>query len=246
MTPQPPQQPQPGPTRRYSKLCVAGFAVAVLGVCFAPLALIGLVVAFIGRLQTKRDEHLQGGNLALATVPLFFISLCLSGLGLIALPNFLADRNRLRQGECKTGLKAMLNAAESGFADTSAYSVDEAEKAAPRGGRYTFVLGAGADGAPRVVPGKDGAEPKLVAQALQLVPVGVRGECPACSLTLACVANLDGDEDGDVWSISTAPRWTTYGLGVDPGQPHNDRKDYLENSPEPLTFEDPRDAGVAP
>jgi hypothetical protein len=36
--------------------------------------------------------------------------------------------------------------------------------------------------------------------------LGLRGECPDCSVTIACVGNLDDDADVDVWSISTKDR----------------------------------------
>ncbi len=234
MTPEP-----SAPSRRYSKLTILGFALALVGVCFAPVALVGLVLAFIGRLQTQRDESLKGGNLALATVPLFGVSLCLSGAMVIALPNFLADRSRLRQSECRTGLKTMHTALAAEFADAQRYSLDTAEQAAPRGGRYSWVLGVSGDGTPRVVAGRDGASQAQVAQALKLVPVGLRGECPSCTATLACVADLEDDEDADVWSVSTADRWTSYGEHVPPGTPHNDQRDFLDNPPNPVAFERP-------
>jgi hypothetical protein len=36
--------------------------------------------------------------------------------------------------------------------------------------------------------------------------LGVEGACPACDVTIACVGNLDADEDVDVWTISTKDR----------------------------------------
>lgn len=35
---------------------------------------------------------------------------------------------------------------------------------------------------------------------------GLRGECPHCEVVIACVGNLDDDDDVDVWTVSTADR----------------------------------------
>jgi type IV pilus assembly protein PilA len=36
--------------------------------------------------------------------------------------------------------------------------------------------------------------------------LGVRGVCPDCDITIACVGNIDDDETVDVWSISSVDR----------------------------------------
>ncbi len=46
--------------------------------------------------------------------------------------------------------------------------------------------------------------PKLPAEVRALL--GLEGTCPACDITVACVGNLDADDDVDVWSISTKDR----------------------------------------
>lgn len=56
--------------------------------------------------------------------------------------------------------------------------------------------------------------------------LGVSGTCPACDVTVACVANLDDDDTVDVWSISTKDR-VIDGQNVSRGTPWrhvNDRE----------------------
>lgn len=50
--------------------------------------------------------------------------------------------------------------------------------------------------------------------------LGLEGTCPACDITMACVGNLDGDPEVDVWSISTKDR-----PGAARGTPIHHRKD---------------------
>lgn len=46
--------------------------------------------------------------------------------------------------------------------------------------------------------------PKLPAEVASLL--GVTGECPACQVTVACIANLDDDPAVDVWTIASMDR----------------------------------------
>jgi hypothetical protein len=36
--------------------------------------------------------------------------------------------------------------------------------------------------------------------------LGLRGACPHCEITVACVGNLDDDPDVDVWTASSENR----------------------------------------
>lgn len=43
--------------------------------------------------------------------------------------------------------------------------------------------------------------PKLVRYS-----TGLQGVCPACSVTMLCATELDGDDQPDVWTVSTIER----------------------------------------
>ncbi|MBS2031467.1 MAG: hypothetical protein JST54_26435 [Deltaproteobacteria bacterium] len=55
------------------------------------------------------------------------------------------------------------------------------------------------------------------------VPLGVSGECPACSMVIACAANLHESPSLDVWSVSTAPRKRADGSIIPACEPFHDR-----------------------
>jgi type IV pilus assembly protein PilA len=58
------------------------------------------------------------------------------------------------------------------------------------------------------------------------VQVGTEGTCPECSFTFACGAQLDGDPQLDVWSISSKDRVTSTGYVISAGEPFHDEWDY--------------------
>ena len=55
------------------------------------------------------------------------------------------------------------------------------------------------------------------------VPLGVSGECPACSMVIVCAANLHESPSLDVWSVSTAPRKRADGSIIQACEPFHDR-----------------------
>ena len=48
--------------------------------------------------------------------------------------------------------------------------------------------------------------------------LGVSGACPACELTVACVAQLDEDEGVDIWTLSSGDRPGPEGTIVHAGE----------------------------
>ena len=54
--------------------------------------------------------------------------------------------------------------------------------------------------------------------------LGVEGACPACEVTVGCVANLDDDDAVDVWTISSRDRVLDGGLTLR-GTPFHHRDD---------------------
>src|SRR5678815_4245406 len=68
--------------------------------------------------------------------------------------------------------------------------------------RYICVLGRSGD-----ILGSAPNADALAAQLRSRVPdLGVTGKCPRCSATAACGANLDDDDEIDIWTISTVER----------------------------------------
>ena len=65
------------------------------------------------------------------------------------------------------------------------------------------------------------------------VPVGVTGTCPDCQVTLACLENLDADDDWSVLSISNQARTTRRGELIRPGEVwlEHDDSDWVRDAP---------------
>lgn len=57
------------------------------------------------------------------------------------------------------------------------------------------------------------------------VKPGIKGVCPDCSFTVACVGNIDSDVVLDVWSLSSEDRVDERGDPIPAGEPHNDVND---------------------
>jgi hypothetical protein len=63
--------------------------------------------------------------------------------------------------------------------------------------------------------------------------IGITGQCPSCSITLACIENLDEDSDFSVWTVSTHDRTTESGEMIRAGVPYLEHDDQapLEGAP---------------
>ncbi len=174
---------------------------------------------------------------------------CIIGtLAAIAIPNFIRFQMRSKQAECRTQLSALYVAQQAYYGENERFASNLAElRWQPEpGNRYAYFLSAegslfdrrqrGAAG-----EGDTGAAVDLVrwpkarpVEAADLpdrfaggVSLGMSGTCPDCELTMACAADLDGDETLDVWSISTAAR-EEGGQEIRRGSPHNDVNDVTE------------------
>lgn len=146
---------------------------------------------------------------------------CVGTLAAVAVPNFIKFGARSKQAEVKSNLKALYTAEKSYFGEHAAYSesVEEVGYLPSRGLRYRYLL------APRgelLMAGQpDGGQHSSIAADIMspdnalllsrippplLAEVGIKGECPACQMTIMAVGNLDNDSTVDVWSVSTADR----------------------------------------
>jgi type IV pilus assembly protein PilA len=166
---------------------------------------------------------------------------CIGIMAAIAIPNFIRFQARSRQAECKVNLKSFYSAArvamesEENPGDLAKMGFEPA-----RGNRYAYFVGHGPleeRGAAQV---KAPAEvqaigvdtlrfPKMRPLTFRDLPpdvasqVGVSGQCPDCTVTMACAGDIDNNDSDtpDVWSISTQDRKTPEGETIPAGQPYN-------------------------
>jgi len=160
----------------------------------------------------------------------FVLCSCIGVLAAIAIPNFIKFQGRSKQMECKTAVKSAYVAEKSYFAEHDRYSENPEEVFFTSDGTRSVLLFSN-EGKP---VGR-GANPDQLAQAIQVHangPLGVRGQCPKCAITIACGANVDNDEQVDVWTISTDDRKTASGKSIPAGQPFNDYNDVTDQEGE--------------
>jgi type IV pilus assembly protein PilA len=166
---------------------------------------------------------------------------CLGIVSAIAIPNFIRFQARARQSECNTNLRAFYTAVQAAKEEGRLQKdLSKLGFSPERGNRYAYFLGQG--------PMEDRSGPQAAgtegAQAIgvdtfknvkdrpltfkDLPPdvaseVGISGVCPDCSLTMACVGNVDRDasDSPDVWSISTQDRHTANGETIPAGEVYN-------------------------
>jgi hypothetical protein len=145
-------------------------------------------------------------------------------------PNVKKFRLRARQIECREVLLRLADAEKKFYEKNSRYttSLRELDPLATRGRHLIRLAGEGplwAEGAltdafvgsgfdtveSPIAPSAqvDAALPKLI-----LNDVGIHGVCPACTITLLCASELDGDATADVWTISTIERLGTNGAKI--------------------------------
>ena len=131
-----------------------------------------------------------------------------------------------RDHECRSALRTITALEFAFYSEHQRYSVHPAEIgwAPSRGNRYLYVFAPEGEltrrdevASPRLQESV-GYGPDTVKRGVLLedllaalpgdvrASTGLHGTCPQCELTVACVGNLDADENVDVWTISTADR----------------------------------------
>lgn len=187
--------------------------------------------ASVPRGSRKKVVLIVVGVLAVLLIPCFGI------FAAGAISGFKRAQGRAMQSMCKVSLKQWHTAQKIHYIEHNTYepAFSKVGFEIPRGNQQLFLVGvepvdmrdnAGAPAvADAVAVGVDVAtNPKLKPISLGDVPVvaitqvGVTGECPECDITAACVANLDGDDDLDVWLISTGEVVGLDGKPVPPGE----------------------------
>jgi len=247
MTPEnPPFHPKPP----VSALAIVGLVLTLL--CFTwP---IGLVVSIVALVRISDSEGRLGGKtLAIISLCLCGLLVLSSSMAAITIPNFIRFQARSKQGECKANLKALYAAQKALMQKSHGY----ADKLGPldfspeRGNRYTYVIAP--SGTLRVRDsdsGQTAASPDAVGVTVDTfkyvkarsflwrdlpqtfaggVHLGIAGTCPDhCSVTMACLGNIDNDPELDLWSISTEDRTAPDGERIPAGVPYNEVNDVLK------------------
>ena len=147
-----------------------------------------------------------------------FVLLLLSGCNLVKGPP--------RDHECRSTLRQIIGLEFAYYSERNAYSVHPVEIgfAPSQGNRYLYLFAPEGQLTRRdelaspplgesVGYGPDTKKRNVLLEDLLLklpadlrASTGLSGTCPDCSVTVACVANLDDDPDVDVWTISTKDR----------------------------------------
>ncbi|MFT3841270.1 MAG: hypothetical protein QM723_30040 [Myxococcaceae bacterium] len=159
----------------------------------------------------------------------------------IASGPFIRFHGHSPESECMTNLKAWFIAESSWYGERREYLTNFATIGfAPEGrhNRYLYTddpLGSfGSAWSPDphtgILPSSDWPYPLRYADIPARVAggeiVGVTGTCPDCRASAVCVAQLDNDDEVDVWSISTVDRIDEVtGAIVVAGVPFHERTD---------------------
>jgi hypothetical protein len=165
---------------------------------------------------------------------------CLLGVAafclLSSLPGFLADQQHSKQAECHRNLATVM----SRFAELRDGGVElPALMAAlpPDRPRYTYVFGDGASVPPTKKPPAEAERLRELALVKSLVDPGLRGKCPDCQLTVACVGNTDDDDELDLISVSSVDRYVFGDLRVAAGETYLQQSDYASDPALTVRFE---------
>lgn len=231
------------PKNEGPKLPVVALVLSVVGLCMPPLLLITAGLGLYGYLRARKDP---------AWAPrkqLTQMTMAVSGAGLmvftgLVLPQFKRLQARSQQYVCFNTLTELHEAQRKLYEKEKRYttSLSELQPLAQRSQVLVRLAGegplwtAGTLEARYVGAGFDEQQyPRLSTKAvdealpkLTLAELGVRGECPACSVTMLCASQLDADAALDVWTVSSLERKGSKGEVLTPGIPSLDTNDLLE------------------
>lgn len=154
-----------------------------------------------------------------------------------SLPGWFAEQQENKQRECREGLRAVMNTfhqlQDAGVGMTELKAALPAERRQP----YTYVLGEGVTVGPEKKPPTDEERSRQLAKVRALVEPGMRGTCPDCTLTIACVGNTDDDPELDLLSVSSQQRWAFGTLPVQPDEVYVQSRDFPSDSEIAVRFE---------
>ncbi|MFZ5443839.1 MAG: pilin [Myxococcota bacterium] len=226
MTPTAPNAP-PSPVKP-SALPLVALILGVVGFCVPPLFLVAIVLAIISLARGSEPAFAARKTLAIITLAFGVIYVPVVGiLAAIAIPNFIRFQARSKQSECKLELKTAFTAQRSYFLENDKYTDSPTAMGfSPEPGRYLYLISL----AGRLEPKRSQtpADKLLAGVPAELRDsLGVTGECPRCTVTMACAGNIDNDPTIDVWSVSSEPR-VIRGEEVPAGVPWNEVNDVVD------------------
>ena len=159
-----------------------------------------------------------------------------------SLPNLFADQQENRHRECRESLGAVMRRfgelRDGGVAMTDLKTALPPERRQP----YTYVFAESVTVASQNKPPAGEELARQLAKVRTLVDPGVRGTCPDCTLTIACVGNTDDDPELDLLSLSSQDRYVFGDSPVRAGETYVHQKDFASDPEQPARFE-PSDAG---
>jgi hypothetical protein len=194
-------------SQKKTALPTVALVVSILGLCLICLWPVGLVLSIVAMIQTGKPEYAASRTRAVVALAVAVLSIFVSGIvAAIAIPNFIRFQARSKQSECKLQLSSLKLATSLRLLDEQPVTsfADLGFHPGPRN-RYAYVMSL-PDGIIPVDPAFPPLAPARIEAALREAGVepGVKGQCPACTVTFACVGNVDLDDGLDVWSITVA------------------------------------------
>jgi type II secretory pathway pseudopilin PulG len=157
------------------------------------------------------------------------LALVVSGIAAaLFAPSFIRFQARARQAECRSNLKILVGQRERVQTPGGLQTLME-QMSLLQGNRYAYVSQLPQEVVP---PAPRHPQPSTGALGAAFdaagVQPGIEGECPDCTLTVACVGNLDTDATLDVWSVSTTERTDAAGGAIPAGMPFNHVNDLAQ------------------
>jgi hypothetical protein len=221
-------------------LPVVAMVLSVVGLCFPPLLLITGALGLYGFLRARKEP---------AWAPrkqITQMTMAVSGAGVLiflgmGVPGFKRYQARKQQYECFTTLTTLSELQRKLYEKEKRYTTNlsELQPLAERSQVLVRLAGegplwtAGTLGAEHVGLGVDAQRfPRLSTASLDaalpkltLAELGLRGECPACSVTMLCATELDGDPTIDLWTVSSLERKGSKGEVIPAGMPSQEVDD---------------------
>lgn len=217
MTNAPPPSPDHGP-----KLPVVGLVLSVVGLCVPPLLIFTAAFGLYGFLRSKKDPTWAPRK----PVTQMTMAVSLAGMAIflgLFLPNLKTAQQRIKQHECRDTLNVLIEAQRRLFEKEKRYSTSLEEIAPELLGKDLFIR-LSAEGSPAM--GDAGWDEPI--SKLTHFEVGLRGECPVCTITMLCATNLDADPMLDVWTVATFERIGSGGTKVPGFIPWNETDDVVQ------------------
>jgi hypothetical protein len=202
-------------------LPVVGLVLCVVGLPIIPLLPVALIIGVYSAIRARRDPawamRKQIADLTIAVSAAG--ALIITGM---AIPSYKRQRLRMAQLECRTVLSNAYEAERTFYEKNKRYAVSVTELGVTAPVDQRLRLAPTGDDAARggTAAIVEANVPQLIAQ-----DVGLHGACPACSITMLCLNDVDGDPMPDVWTVSTIERIGTDGAKIPGGVPWNEVDD---------------------